>query len=448
MPTITVHPSGYSSADSSYSSISSSYPVTNGYTDTSSNSYAYITCRTGSRAESYISYTFDFSSIPANAIITSVTAKAKGRVSSTSYLASAYYEIFKGATEMTDQVSFRGTTATVFNIGDCGSWTREELDDLMIRATAVRGTSNTNRAAYIYFYGAEIEVTYTLAATATVTSTLTGSGSIDPSGATSTFEGAEYELTIRPANASDPVTVTNNGADVTGQLVRHGPVTSSAFTAADVTTSGIQSGSSYAEYAVGQSAEDPASSSNNMYASSSSIGHADYSFDLSGIPAGAEITGITAEVYGHRESNTISSTYVSRCILVCGGAISEEVDFPSTSNHLITVTATELPTRAELNDLVLRHEVGYYGGLVLGITLTVEYSTSSGALDHYTYTYTVAGNAVIAVVIGAAAQDKILFKDGSTWRQAVKVYKKVSGSWVEQTDLTNVFSSGGKYVRG
>lgn len=446
MATITVHPSGYSSADSSYSSISSSYPVNNGYTDTSSNSYAYITCRTGSRAKTYISYTFDFSDIPANAVITSVTAKAKGRISSTNYLTSAYYEIFKNGTEMTGQTSFRTTTATVYDIGDCGEWTREELDDLMIRATAVRGTSNTSRAAYIYFYGAEIEVVYSTAPARTVTSTISGDGTIEPSGATSTFEGAEYELIITPTNKSDPVTVTNNGTDVTSQLVAYGPETSTSAVPADVTTSGIQSGSSYAEYAVGRSAEDPASSSNNMYASSSSVGHADYSFDLSAVPSDAEITGITAVCYGHRESSTISSTYVSRCTLICGSAISEEVDFPSTSDSTITVVANEMPSRADLTNLVVRHEVGYYGGLVLGITLTVEYAASGGTVDHYVYTYTVGQDATIAVTIGATS--KLYVKVNGSWVEISKAYKKVNGSWVEQSDLTTVFDSSTNYAKG
>ena len=84
-------PSGYSSTNSSYSSISSSYPITNAYTDTSSTSYAYITCNTGSRASTYVSFTFDFSSIPSGATITSVSASAKGRVSSTNYISTAVF---------------------------------------------------------------------------------------------------------------------------------------------------------------------------------------------------------------------------------------------------------------------------------------------------------------------------------------------------------------------
>jgi hypothetical protein len=80
---VTVVPSGYDSANSSYSSISSSYPITNAYDDSNSTSYAYITCNTGSYATTYISLTFDFSEVPSGATIDSITAKAKLRVSST-----------------------------------------------------------------------------------------------------------------------------------------------------------------------------------------------------------------------------------------------------------------------------------------------------------------------------------------------------------------------------
>lgn len=257
---------------------------------------------------------------------------------------------------------------------------------------------------YLYVYGAEIEVEYTLPNPANVTSVLVqGEGTINPLGTTNTYEDLEYTLTITPNDTSEEVTVTKNGIDITADLVAHYPGGSSTFTSTDVTTSGIQSGSSYAQYAVGRSAENPYSSSNNMYASSSSTGYAAYSFDFSNIPNNATIDDIEVKCYGHRESNTISSTYVSQCVLYQGStAISDKVDFPSTSNSMITVIPTALPTRSQLDNVTLRHYVGYYGGLVLGISFNVTYSTpGSGNPEYYTYTYTVDGNATIEVSIGS-----------------------------------------------
>lgn len=268
-------------------------------------------------------------------------------------------------------------------------------------------TSNYNYP-YVYVYGAEIEVEYTLPNPAAVTSVLvSGNGTLNPLGTTNTYEDLEYTLTITPDDTSEEVVATKNGIDITGDLVAHYPSSggSLTFTATSATTNGVQSGSSYAQYAVGRSAESPYSSSNNMYASNGSTGYAAYSFNFSDIPSNAVINSIEVKCYGHRESSTISSTYVSQCILYQGNtAISNEVDFPSTSNSMITVTPTTLPTRSQLDNVTLRHYVGYYGGLVLGISFNVTYTIPSASADpeYYTYTYTVDGNATIEVTIGPA----------------------------------------------
>lgn len=44
--------------------------------------------------------------------------------------------------------------------------------------------------------------------------------------------------------------------------------------------------------------------------------------------------------------------------------------------------------------------------------------------------------------------DTMWFKANGSWVEAVKVYKKVSGAWVEQADLTQVFDNGTDYVFG
>ena len=185
-----------------------------------------------------------------------------------------------------------------------------------------------------------------------------------------------------------------------------------------------------------------------VFASSDSTGYAAYTFDFSGIPSTATIEEITVRCYGHRESSTIDSSHVSQCALyVSGTLVSDEVDFPTTSNTLITVEPTQSITRSDLDNIALRHYVGYYGGLVLGITFEVTYATGTG-LDHYTYTYTVDGDAVIVVtIVGRTETDKLYVKNGSTWQEVAKAYKKVGGAWVEQ-DITQVFDSTKKYIRG
>lgn len=184
-----------------------------------------------------------------------------------------------------------------------------------------------------------------------------------------------------------------------------------------------------------------------MYASSGSTGYASYSFDFSGIPSNATIEDIEVRCHGHRESSNISSTYVSKCVLYNGSsAASEEVNFPSTSSSIITLTPTTMPTRAQLDNYTVRHYVGYYGGLVTGISFVVTYSVGTG-IDHYTYTYIVSGNATINVVIGAQG-DVFIWARDPDWQKFTKAWKKVNGTWTQQSDLTTVFQTGVNYVKG
>ncbi len=425
--------------------ISGSYPITNAYKDTSSTSnyarYSISTSTTG-----YVYLTYDTSEIPSSATIQSVTAKARLRISNTSRVTNRVCQLYSGTTAKGSSVDFSSTSSggTVVTLTP-GTWSRSELNDLRMRIGGTGSSSTSSK--YIYIYGTEITITYTTESR-TVTVTLSGSGTIDPSGSITVYDGDEFELTITPTNSSDTVTATQDGIDITDQLVAHGAGDTVTLTPDDHTTSGIQSGSSYASYCIGHSAEDPSSSgtSSNMYASSSSTGYAAYSFDFSSIPSNAVIEDIEVRCYGHRESNTISSTYVSQCVLYMGNtAISEEVDFPSTDNSIITVVPTDMPTRTELDNVTLRHYVGYYGGLVLGISFDVAYSTGTG-IDHYIYTYTINGNSTIAVVIGSSGQvSKLYIKVSGAWKEVSEVYIKTNGTWVKQSDVTTVFQSGVNY---
>lgn len=421
MAVIRLIPSTYAVSSTSYLSVSN---ASNMYTNTDSTTYATITNTYSSTSSRYLYLRgFNFDDIPNGAIINSFTVKIKGYESGLSTSTSYAPRLANGTSALsnTTATSNFGTSTKTITI-PTGALTWENIvnygSNFTIMAYVRRSSKNTT--GYLYCHGAEIEVDYTVPSAATVTSTLSGSGTISPSGATSTYEGAEYTLTITPTYATDTVTATKNGVDITSQLVAHGAGDTVTIVPSDVTTHSIQSGSSYAEYAVGHSAENPSGSgtSSNMYASSGSTGYAAYSFDFSDIPSNATIEEIEVRCYGHRESSTISSSYVSKCVLYSGSsAVSDEVDFPSTSNSTITLEPNQTITRSELTNMTVRHYVGYYGGLVLGISFIVTYSTGSG-IDHYTYTYTVDGDATIAVVIGSAAATD-------------KLYIKINGSWIE-----------------
>lgn len=432
MATARLIPSTYSLSNTSLTVSDAS----NFYSNTDSTSYGSVATTSTSSRYIYLKG-FNFDDIPSEAIVNSFTVKYKASESTLSTSSSYYPRLCNNTTTITGTASGALTTsvATYTFTGVTADWDTISGygDNFAVRFTVRR--SGNSGTGYLYLYGVEIYVDYTVPTSATVTSTLTGSGTINPSGATSTYEGAEYTLTITPTNGADTVTVKNNGTDVTSQLVPHYPSSSTSQTATGFTTeingsggafyTGSSTTGNYFSYAVGHTAESPGSTSTsyNTYVkdggSNTATGYAWYSFDFSGIPSGATISSVEVKCYGACESTTHDSTHKANIVLYSGStAKSIEQYFTSTSNATITISSPGTWTRAELQNAKLRFEVAYYGGRLFGITWTVAYSTGSDP-EYYIYTYTVTGNATIAVTIGSApvASDKIYYKGETTYSE-------------------------------
>lgn len=387
MPTIKLIPSTYAVSNTSYLSVSN---ATNMYTDTDSTTYS-TTTNSQTGTTSYYLYIrgFNFDDIPDGAVVNSFTVKLKARESGVSTSSSYSPKLCNNTSQLTSTCPAITTTATTNSFTEVSATWEEILgygSNFGIRINCRR--NNRNTTGYVYVYGAEIEVTYTIPVFHTITATLSTDNvnSIDPAGVTNLTEGSDYELAIY-ADSIDSFKVEDNGIDVTSSLVQHEVSTVSTKTANDETHSGIQSGSSYAAYAVGRSAEDPYSSTSNMYASNESTGYVDYSFDFSDIPSNATIDSVVVRCYGARENSTINSTHVAKIGLYSDNTLkSTEQEFTSTSNGLITIDNPGTWTRAELQSAKLRFTVGYYGGRMLGITWIVNYTDSSGNAYYWTYT--------------------------------------------------------------
>lgn len=439
MATMKILGSTYYLSSSTYLSVAN---AANAYTDTDSNTYATITnSQNGTTTYYYYIRGFDFSQIPANAVVSGFTIRLKARESGINTSSSYSPKLCHGTSQLTSTCAAISTTATVREFsGYSLDW--EDLvaygDDFGIRINCRRASRNTT--GYMYVYGAEIEVEYTVPNPRTLDVSLSGNGTVTPAGTSTVYDDDEVEIVITPADTSEAVTVTHNGTDVTGQLVAHGAGQTISEAPSNHTTSGIQSGSSYAAYAVGHTAENPSTSgtSSHMYAPSGSTGYAEYIFDFADLPAVATIEAVEVRAYGHRESATIDSSHVSQCVLTVGGEeVSEPVDYPSTSNSIITLTPSRALTAAEAAVLRLRHTVGYYGGLTLGATAEVTYSVGS-SVDHYTYTFTVSGDAAIAVTIGGSGAAVLYDKNNSTWATVTAVWEKSGGVWSQVSDLTTL----------
>ena len=156
---LTAHPGKYLEGDYSFASISNATnPVGKGANNTT---YAQITLKTGTSAETWVYWPFDLSAIPSNATIDSVSCSAKAAVSVeiSSYITSRTIQLYSGTTGKGSATNLT-TSGTAHNL-DCGTWTRAELQDCRLRTYARRGASSTSTNRYLYFYGADIAVTYT-----------------------------------------------------------------------------------------------------------------------------------------------------------------------------------------------------------------------------------------------------------------------------------------------
>lgn len=448
MPTVRLVPSTcYNAAGTTYLTVADQ---DNMFTNTDSTTYGTVTNINASTSSRYVYLRgFNFSSVPSNAQVNSFTVKLKASETGASTSSNYRPRICNGTTTLTGSSNTIGTSASTITFTSVTTaW--DTIDgygaNFGIRINARRANSNTQ--SVINIYGAEIEVDYSLPAT--ITSTLSGNGTIDPDGATSVFNGDEYELTITPDNDSDTITVTNNGVDVTSQLVERSGGTEERTPGTYTLVSGsFNSGSDWFSGRVGKGYDTTDTTSSNYYSSSSgTIVVFTYDVGMS-VPSNATITRVYAKVNGHAESTSNASEYMCARLISGSTNLSEELNFKSvgTSNSTQTIECTTLPTVAQLSAMKLQCRLGYYGGAINGATIYVEFTVDN---KYYTYSYTVNGDATIAVTIsGGTGPTKTLYvKMNGSWVQVQTAYKKVNGSWVSQSDLSTVFQSGVKYVKG
>lgn len=446
--TASSHPVSY---DSNYSAYSVS-GLNQGETDSSSTNYATINFTRGSAAETIIFYNFDFN-IPTAATITSVTCTAKCYISTTnsSRIATRQLRLYSGSTAMGSAYTVSNSTSE-FTVS-AGTWTAAQLNNAKVRLYAQRGSSNTTTNYYYRFYGCTITVEYTVDSIAyEVTTSSNVSGVTIQPATQDVLPGGSAEVVV---NSVSDVIITDNGVDVTANFVTASDTLSAV--AGSQTHSGLDGGTSYADYAVGYSAENPNSQNGNVYAASGSTGYVDYAFDFSDIPSGATISSVEVKAYGKRENSTTDSTHMAKIGLYSGSTLkSTEQEFTSTSMQTITIANPGTWTRAELQSAKLRFTVAYYGGAISGITWTVSY-----AIDGYQYTISNVQVDHVIVVQSLDTGDIVYIKVNGTWKEASnvlvksngswvnisKVYKKENGSWSEQ-DKSAIFDENNTYIKG
>lgn len=439
--TLTLVPSGYTGLTGM--SVSGSYPVTNAYTDETSTTYARYTVSQSTTGSVY--FTFDTSDLPASATITSVTAKARARVSNTTRVSNTKCQLYTGTTAKGSNTTFATTSnpPTAITLTP-GTWTRSELNDLRLFVGGTGSSSTSSR--YIYFYGASVTITYTVPA---YDVTINNSTSATVTASASSVAAGDSVVIV--SNTLTGITVKDNGVDVTSQFEAHYPDTTASTDLGSFTlvSGGFNSGQSWFEGIVGNGADTTETTTSNYYSSSSST-TAVFTYDMGiTIPSNAEVTRLYCRVSGHAESTSQGSEYMCAQLISGSVDLTDELNFKNvgTSNSIQTLEATTLPTVAQLAAMKLQCRLGYYGGAINGATAYVEYEVPGQTVDHYEYTI-VNVTADHAIVVTSGGTTTALYvKQNGSWVQVSRAYKKVNGSWT-QVAVDQAFESGVKYVKG
>lgn len=161
MASVTLVPAGYDGQSSSYISVDASYPLSNGLTSSSSDTFTVLNLNTGSGAVSKLAVKFDMSKIPTDAKVNSISCKIKARISNSSpYVLTGVVQLYCGTAGLSSEIEL-GTSAVAQTFNDTGRWDRESLDELILLITCTRGSLYASRSQTLRFYGADLTIDYT-----------------------------------------------------------------------------------------------------------------------------------------------------------------------------------------------------------------------------------------------------------------------------------------------
>lgn len=161
MASVTLVPTGYDGQSSSYISVDASYPLSNGLTSSSSDTFTVLNLNTGSGAVSKLAVKFDMSKIPTDAKVNSISCKIKARISNSSpYVLTGVAQLYCGTAGLSSEIDL-GTSEVAQSFSDTGWWDRESLDELILLITCTRGSLYASRSQTLRFYGADLTIDYT-----------------------------------------------------------------------------------------------------------------------------------------------------------------------------------------------------------------------------------------------------------------------------------------------
>ena len=458
MSTVTLVPSGYTGLTGM--SIDSQYGIDRAYTGSSSTTYARFNISQSTTGSVYL--TFDTSSIPSNATITSISAQFKARVSNTTRVTNTGAQLYSGTTAKGSRTAFGSTTASVRTI-TVGTWTRADLNDLRIYVTG-RGSSSTS-SKRIDFYGADVTVTYTAGTVHPTSVTLSPSTASIEVGST-----VQLTETVMPSDATDKSVSWSSSNTSVATVSNSGLVTGVSAGSATITATTTDGGLTDT-CAVTVT---PAVTYNYKLATSTVAGK---KYLIANGNSGS-VRLLSNESGGSRQLVGISAT-VSNNKITINGSTKAKAEFEcvrytsgndntitmkSDGKHLFCNSANGLvmSTTSSLDRFWHYRDNKFwqfkstasdgYDDTSSEYKYYLELNSSNNFTDNHVTDPSIADSTLPPIYIfvedDGSQTDTLYFKQNGSWTEVQKGYKKVNGSWVEQQDITTVFDPQANYVKG
>lgn len=184
----------------------------------------------------------------------------------------------------------------------------------------------------------------------------------------------------------------------------------------------------------------------NIQADTSTEQEVYYNFNTSSIPQDATILSVSCSV-----RICVSNTYTSAGVSLYSGATAKSN--PNTSWRRVTtstvydLTGIQEFIREEISNVRLRiyGRSGNTGRSIYfyGADLNVTYKYFGDVYYWYTSTPATTDKTIILV---DQSSEKLYIKQNNVFVEVNKIYKKISGAWIEQTDFENLFETNKIYI--
>lgn len=152
-------------------------------------------------------------------------------------------------------------------------------------------------------------------------------------------------------------------------------------------------------------------------------------FNISDIPANADVSSFTVKIRGRASGAYNSAMYLAHGTTTISNATATQ--FPNSSSAATRTFANGNLTWADI--------VNY------GDDFGIRVNCRRNAKGTQSYYYIYGAEIDVTYTVPAPSSDKLFLKRNGHYVEATKTYKKVNGIYVEQTDLTTVFDPNTNY---